>query len=375
MAARLVYNGTTSNFQYIIDNGSGGSSGGNVKIVATIADRDAIVRPSGLVWVIDATADPTVDRGGAIYGWETTSSKWIKLAEEESLDIALNLNWSDITGRPSASPANIDDAVIKKHEHANKAALDSITTASVHTHPNKTLLDSITADNGYYHKHSNLAALETFTAEEIARLRGITANQILNFHKHVNMSALNRLGISANSELTIDGIPIQAGGASAGIRYASYEFTKTAELDEYKFNLEALKLKKGMEVSIWERTADGTEYTEPDHLYSDTELIVDMTGFTAGTYVLTYMVIDEDNTSAQLGEKPFTLSSGQSSVTFTQEQLGVTGKIDPSVWQVLNGEEHAVKADVSYDNSSVLTLGLSKFPTGNYILRYIKIVS
>ena len=65
----------------------------NVKYVADITARDALTGDAltGLVFVIDATADATVDSGAAMYAWDATLNSnaggWVKIAEHESLDI------------------------------------------------------------------------------------------------------------------------------------------------------------------------------------------------------------------------------------------------------------------------------------------------
>jgi hypothetical protein len=37
------------------------------------------------------------------------------------------LNWASLQNKPTSSVADIDDAVTKRHTHANKATLDLIT--------------------------------------------------------------------------------------------------------------------------------------------------------------------------------------------------------------------------------------------------------
>lgn len=65
----------------------------NVKYVADITARDALTGDAltGLVFVIDASADATVDAGAAMYAWDATLNSnaggWVKIAEHESLDI------------------------------------------------------------------------------------------------------------------------------------------------------------------------------------------------------------------------------------------------------------------------------------------------
>jgi hypothetical protein len=53
------------------------------------------------------------------------------------------IGWEDVGSKPSSSPANIDDAVTKRHDHSNKAVLDA-TTASF-TSAEKTKLAGIAA--------------------------------------------------------------------------------------------------------------------------------------------------------------------------------------------------------------------------------------
>ncbi|WP_028627518.1 hypothetical protein [Metapseudomonas resinovorans] len=101
------------------------SSGAPVLFVADIAARDAL-EPSleGAVFVLvqDATGDPTVDAGAALYAWNPATTSWLKVAEYESMDVTLT--WDAIQGRPTSTPAQIDSAVGQAHSHANKTTLD-----------------------------------------------------------------------------------------------------------------------------------------------------------------------------------------------------------------------------------------------------------
>jgi|TARA_R110000851_G_C13028964_1_gene560922 hypothetical protein len=97
-----------------------------IEVVADIAARDALTLTANTqIMVLDATADATVDSGAATYIYRQSDTSFTKIAEYESLDVILN--WSDIVGRPSSAVADIDDAVTKRHVHANKAELDLIT--------------------------------------------------------------------------------------------------------------------------------------------------------------------------------------------------------------------------------------------------------
>ena len=94
------------------------ANGGSVVVVADIAARDALPdKKSGLdVWVKDATADSTVDNGAARYLYD--GAAWVKTAEVESMDLILD--WGLIQNKPTSAVADIDDAVSKKHDHANQ---------------------------------------------------------------------------------------------------------------------------------------------------------------------------------------------------------------------------------------------------------------
>jgi hypothetical protein len=75
------------------------------------------------VFVVDATQDPTVSQGSAKYVVSQDHSL-IKIFESESID--LKLTWSSLTGKPTSSVSDIDDAVRTKHEHTNLATLNKI---------------------------------------------------------------------------------------------------------------------------------------------------------------------------------------------------------------------------------------------------------
>lgn len=92
-----------------------------------------------IVMVTDATGDQTVTSGWAIYRRKTgtdalnTLDSWQKIAEAESIDVVLK--WENVVGRPTSTVTDIDDAVAKKHEHANKAVLDELTNSGTDEAP------------------------------------------------------------------------------------------------------------------------------------------------------------------------------------------------------------------------------------------------
>ena len=99
-------------------------------IVENIAERDLLTGkiPGDRCVVLDATADPTVEQGGAEYIWMPAKGDeapyWRKLTEDESQDVILQ--WENITGRPEQPVAKIDEAALLAHAHDNKSLLDSL---------------------------------------------------------------------------------------------------------------------------------------------------------------------------------------------------------------------------------------------------------
>lgn len=112
---------TNAEIEQKIDNAVGSFS--NIKVVQTIADRDALEPDrTVLVMVLDATGDPSVKSGSALYIYNPFDTTWYKVAEYESLD--LDLTWDAIQGRPDSTPAEIDAAVAATHTHENMRVLD-----------------------------------------------------------------------------------------------------------------------------------------------------------------------------------------------------------------------------------------------------------
>ncbi len=96
-----------------------------IELVADITARDALtLAANGLVLVTDASADPSVDAGAAMYFYDQATDTYIKVTEFESLDVTVN--WGDIAGGPTSTPAAIDTAVAASHTHTNLATLDNL---------------------------------------------------------------------------------------------------------------------------------------------------------------------------------------------------------------------------------------------------------
>lgn len=118
------------------------------RVVADIAERDLIDTSAGvafLVLVLDATGDPTVLTGAALYAWNPDTTAYVKVAEYESMDVTLE--WVNIQNRPTSPVAQIDAAatfvngLTVTNTQVNQAVADS------HTHANKAVLDEL-GDNG-----------------------------------------------------------------------------------------------------------------------------------------------------------------------------------------------------------------------------------
>lgn len=97
----------------------------NLIVVNDIAARDALNPSTNLfVFVKDATGDSTVSVGSASYIYEVLTSTYTKVAEYESTDLILS--WTNIVDGPNSTPAEVDDAVTKRHTHANATQLAKI---------------------------------------------------------------------------------------------------------------------------------------------------------------------------------------------------------------------------------------------------------
>lgn len=101
------------------------SAASGMQVVNTIAERNVLVlSQNALVLVLNATGDPSVSSGAATYFYRHSNTSFTKIAEYESMDVVVQ--WASITGKPSSTVANIDDAVTKRHTHANQASLDKV---------------------------------------------------------------------------------------------------------------------------------------------------------------------------------------------------------------------------------------------------------
>lgn len=96
-----------------------------LEVVTDITARNALTPTRNMtVLVLNATGDATVASGAATYVYRLSTTSWTKISEAESMD--LSITWASITGKPTSAVVDIDDAVTKRHTHANLTQLNKI---------------------------------------------------------------------------------------------------------------------------------------------------------------------------------------------------------------------------------------------------------
>lgn len=88
-----------------------------VMTVGTIAELDVLINPELFVLVLDATGDPEVVSGSALYLGTYNDQdvrQWTKVLTGESIDLVIS--WAHILGAPNATPQEIDDNLTGKFE-------------------------------------------------------------------------------------------------------------------------------------------------------------------------------------------------------------------------------------------------------------------
>lgn len=137
---RLSKAGQANGFAVLDENGFIPSKNINPSVLAintefaTITEMKAVdinkIYAGELVMVTDASEDPTVESGWAIYRRLTNATdltdlaSWQKIAEKESLDVVVS--WENLKDKPTSTVSAIDAAVTNSHTHANKAVLDKL---------------------------------------------------------------------------------------------------------------------------------------------------------------------------------------------------------------------------------------------------------
>lgn len=99
----------------------------NPEFAADIAGRNSLgVQAQGsiMVVVLDASDDPAVDEGSALYVYDYQFQEWHLLVAYGTADTGVD--WSNVANRPASSRAAIDAAVDAKHVHDNHEVLDML---------------------------------------------------------------------------------------------------------------------------------------------------------------------------------------------------------------------------------------------------------
>ncbi len=86
---------------------------------------------NAVIFVHDASGDPLVDSGSALYYYDASDDTYTLQAKYEN--VTVSAAWADLTDKPTSTVADIDDAVSKRHAHANKTDLDKITKGTGNT--------------------------------------------------------------------------------------------------------------------------------------------------------------------------------------------------------------------------------------------------
>ena len=115
---------------------------GTTKVYNTLAQRDADKTSGMFAFVRDASADPTVKTGFAIY--YKKASGWKKIFEEEAMDMDIaelvTIQWENVIGKPSSPIEDIDRAV--QLINMNKEKLDQIQIRDSNIYFKETIGDS-----------------------------------------------------------------------------------------------------------------------------------------------------------------------------------------------------------------------------------------
>lgn len=86
--------------------------------------------PGLLNYVTDASGDPTVHKGFAVYRY--SNGIFTKIYEGEMMDpdLDMTIDWDQIVNKPTSSTTDIDAAVAQKHEHPNMETLNALSSTA-----------------------------------------------------------------------------------------------------------------------------------------------------------------------------------------------------------------------------------------------------
>lgn len=104
---------------------SGTSVVSDIVVVETYQDmKNLVLFRNTVIYVDDATGDPGVHLGSAVYIYDKVKAQYNRLSKSETA-----VSWNGIDGGPTSSPSAIDQAVARSHIHANKPVLDKFSVS------------------------------------------------------------------------------------------------------------------------------------------------------------------------------------------------------------------------------------------------------
>ena len=106
----------------------------NLMFAADITARDSLgVQAEGsiMVVVLDASGDPEIPEGAALYVYDYQYQEWHLLTQYGTADATVD--WINIANRPASSRAAIDEAVERAHVHDNHEVLDKLGVSATGT--------------------------------------------------------------------------------------------------------------------------------------------------------------------------------------------------------------------------------------------------
>lgn len=144
------------------------------------------------------------------------NGKVIQVDEANNKLVFSNVNWNDISDKPSSTVTQIDQAVSSTHIHSNLPLLETYTQKNIdlanavsktHNHSNLSLLETYTQTNfdlssavANKHTHTNRTLLDTYN-----QTNNDLTNAVASSHTHTNKAQLDKLSVSSDNQLLIDG--------------------------------------------------------------------------------------------------------------------------------------------------------------------------
>lgn len=130
-----------------------------LETVATYSDLPYYDNYDGRkVMVLDASGDPTVVSGFAIYVYSATATLWTKIAEQESMDLSVVTDWSNITNKPTDllhGTDIVDDLTSTSTTDVLSAKQGKVLKDLIDALPSSSSSSSVTVDNAMDSLSSN----------------------------------------------------------------------------------------------------------------------------------------------------------------------------------------------------------------------------